>query len=340
MAYLDHTYGIEIECYLPQGGSQTEVAAAITERLGNLGTCAQEHYNHANRPYWKIVTDGSLGDYQRGIEIVSPILRGAEGFEAINRVMGALNDYGCTVSRSCGLHVHVGAGNGEMTFFKKLLKLYAVYEPVIDSFMPQSRRESRNSYCRSMTSAAPNRVDMATDLNGLLRIAGGESRYYKLNLTAYRTHRTVEFRQHSGTLDAAKACNWTKFCLRMVEAARAGEDIPSGVTTSVNHARPGSKSHLVGQMMMRPEGVTGPEACAATGWPAISLPQQARTCGINFTTRRMGRMVRYYAQTAPAASPLAITLEALLDRLGCEQDERTYFQARTTSMSGAVQWAA
>jgi hypothetical protein len=60
----------------------------------------------------------------------------------------------------------------------------------------------------------------------------------------------------------------------------------------------GTKAQLVGRLMLRPEGVTGPEAMAATGWPSISLPQQAAMCGLSYTTKREGRYVRYFAKPA------------------------------------------
>jgi hypothetical protein len=342
-----NTYGIEIECYLPEGGNRQHLAAAITSRLGAAGACHEQDYNHITQLHWKIVTDGSLGDYSRGVEIVSPVLSGEAGLEAIGRVMNALTDYGCTVSRRCGLHIHVGVGAASTDFFKAILKAYGYFEPVIDGFMPPSRRASANMYCRSVTHLMPGTIDQATSLNYLINLMashGGEARYHKLNLIAYRRHQTVEFRQHSGTLEASKAVNWTKLCLRLVAAAQAGKTIAtevSATTVPMNRARPGSKGWQVGQMMLRPEGVTGAEAMAATGWPSISLPQQARACGIGFTTQRTGREVRYFAQAAQASTQATpATLDGLLDWAECADGERAYFRGRAQDLSGPTAWAA
>ena len=338
----DHTFGIEIECYLPDATSATACAAAVTARLGS--PCVAEGYNHTTRSHWKIVTDGSLGDYTRGIEIVSPVLQGQDGLDATRRVMEALTDFGCTVSKKCGLHVHVGAGAApSLDFFKNLQKLYAHFEPVINGFMPASRRKSANPYCRSITHVALPAVDRAPNLTGMIRLMtahGGEARYHKLNLDAYRKHHTVEFRQHSGTLDGTKAVNWTLFCLRMVDAAKAGVSIATQGVAQTSAARPGSKASLVGALLQRTEGVTRAEAMAATGWPSISLPQQAAACGLGFTTQRTGREVRYFAQAAAATSTVPATLDGLFDTLACPPDERDYFRARTANLSGPVQWAA
>lgn len=344
MSHLDASFGVEIECYLPEGASAAACAAAINQRLGSLGTCQPESYNHIRRNNWKIVTDGSLGDYARGIEIVSPVLIGQQGLTAIEIVCRALSDFGCTVSKKCGLHVHVGVAGQPVQFFKNLVKLYSVYEPVIDSMMPLSRRASTNAYCRSMTTANPLAIDRARDFSGVVIAATGsspriENRFFKLNLVAFNRHSTVEFRQHSGTLDASKAKNWTVTCLRMVQAAKG--QLSLGAAPAENRARPGSKAHKIGEMLLRPEGVTGPEICTAMGWPSVSIPAQAQAAGLQITSQRTGRTVRYWAVNAQAVSPAtAITIDGFAQVIGASDEERSYMHQRASDLSGSVQWAA
>lgn len=340
--HLDAGFGVELECYLPEGATPHQAAAAVTSRLG--APCVAEGYNHQLRSHWKVVTDGSLGDYIRGVEFVSPILRGEDGLAQLEKVCRALTDFGCTVSRKCGLHVHVGVGAPGLDFFKNLVKLYSVYEPVIDSLMPASRRASSNMFCRSMTAARPALVDRATDLAGVLQAATGaavgERRYFKLNLAAYSKHRTVEFRQHSGTLDANKARKWTLLCLRIVAAARRGA-LPVSAGPALNQARAGTKAHQIGQMFLRPEGVTGREVMVAMGWPSVSMPQQARACGIEVTSQRTGREVRYFARSAAQAVPAApITVAGFAEVIGASADERAYMHQRASDLSGSIAWAA
>ena len=50
----------------------------------------------------------------------------------------------------------------------------------------------------------------------------GAARYKKLNLMSFWQHGTVEFRHHQGTVEAQKAENWVRMCLRMCLAAREG----------------------------------------------------------------------------------------------------------------------
>ena len=42
-------------------------------------------------------------------------------------------------------------------------------------------------------------------------------RYYKMNLQSYSRHQTIEFRQHSGTVEFTKISNWILFLHNLVE---------------------------------------------------------------------------------------------------------------------------
>ena len=49
----------------------------------------------------------------------------------------------------------------------------------------------------------------------------------KVNLEAYSRHRTVEFRQHSGTINFTKIENWVRFLGRMIIFASTSS-LPTG----------------------------------------------------------------------------------------------------------------
>jgi hypothetical protein len=348
MTMFNRSFGVEIEAYLPVGTTAAELADAISARGVD---CRYESYNHGLRSYWKLVTDGSLGDMTRGIEAVAPPITGPAGIAAMRTVLSAMEDFGCSVGRKCGLHVHVGVGAPAIGFFRNLLKMYQFFEPVIDRCMPSSRRASANGYCRSVTHIQPAKIDAAPSLDKLLRLFGTlshEQRYYKLNLRAYERYRTVEFRQHAGTLSGDKAAFWVQLCLRMVERAFGGP-LHVGSTVGavqvgagpVNSQTPGTKAWQLAELMLRPDGVSGPEAIAAMGWVGISLSQEVRRMGIPYTTLRTGRVVRYYAQAAAVASaPVTPTLAGMFGALGCDADEQAYFAARTQNLSGTTAWAA
>lgn len=60
--------------------------------------------------------------------------------------------------------------------------------------------------------------------------------------------------------------------------------------------RPGSKLETIVGLLKRPEGCTAKECMDQVGWPAISMPQQARAAGIKLRKEKAkGEVTRYYA---------------------------------------------
>ncbi|MBF0350919.1 MAG: amidoligase family protein [SAR324 cluster bacterium] len=208
------TYGIEIECLSTL--SHQALAALITE----AGVpCQQQGYNHNTTTCWKIVNDGSVMGSGYSTEVVSPVLSGEEGLRQIEIVCRVLGEAGCTINRSCGLHVHHDARDFKFGNWKRLVKAYAKFEDVLDSFMPESRRKNNNTYCRSAVigtlGGLCEKVNQQTNYVGIKSMIG--TRYVKLNVESFLRHGTVEFRHHSGTMDFDKIANWIKVTQAMVE---------------------------------------------------------------------------------------------------------------------------
>jgi hypothetical protein len=222
------TFGAEIEALLPQG----QYREGLRDAIRAIGlTCEIEDLNHTTRTWWKLTTDGSLGDYVRGTETVSPILIGDDGFAALRTVCDVLTAMPARITTNCGLHIHVGVKGRDVGFFKRLVKLYATYEPVIDTWMARSRRDDTNRMCSTIRSYADNAALYgATTLDELgvaygINVAHarqgrhGHAKYRKLNLYNVWDRGTVEFRHHHGTVDKVKVENWARLCMRMVLAA-------------------------------------------------------------------------------------------------------------------------
>lgn len=58
-----------------------------------------------------------------------------------------------------------------------------------------------------------------------------------------------------------------------------------------------TKTSIVRDMLLRPEGVTAKEVLAATGWPAVSMPQQAKAAKLELTTTKdEGQPTRYFGK--------------------------------------------
>ena len=59
-----------------------------------------------------------------------------------------------------------------------------------------------------------------------------------VNLASYARHGTIEFRQHSGSTNANKICNWITFCVHFVSKAIQAQVLPAAqVETSVTPGR-------------------------------------------------------------------------------------------------------
>ena len=231
------TFGIELEFFgIDQEKVQDVLEAAGVACYTDNGdddyncygdNCGEDYCRSCNpessaRSGWKITDDGSIyanpsSSYDPGVELVSPILQGQDGLREVMKVAKLMMNAGAQVNKTCGFHVHIGAADLSGDAFINLVKRYALHENLIDSFMPRSRRESRNTYCRSV-------VNLLSSVSGIRHGSTMQSvasqfhdRYFKLNLCAYLRHGTVEFRHHSGTVSAEKIVNWIIFCQNFVE---------------------------------------------------------------------------------------------------------------------------
>lgn len=70
------------------------------------------------------------------------------------------------------------------------------------------------------------------------------------------------------------------------------EAAPAGAAKAV---RPGSKLEAVVALLKRSEGCTVAEVLKATGWPSVSMPQQARAAGLTLRKEKQDGATRYWA---------------------------------------------
>lgn len=117
----------------------------------------------------------------------------------------------------------MNAEDFNITTWRNLLLSYKHAEAEIDKFMPASRRGGSNTYCGSLIQFPDERIRSARNIRELQGLF--PSRYMKVNLQAYSRHRTVEFRQHSGTISFTKIENWggldrIYLCIRGFSACR------------------------------------------------------------------------------------------------------------------------
>lgn len=227
---FNRQFGVEIEFF------GTGSITTLKNKLRAKGISVEsESYNHQLRTHWKITTDSSINPSRgTGREIVSPILKGADGLDQLRRVCEALQEWGGLINRTCGLHIHFDAANLQLDAWKTLYKNYITCESTIDSMMPNSRRGNRNTYCKSLLNRFSSKqqayraIKSARDIEGLSRAITNRSRYGKVNAESYFRHKTVEFRQHSGTIEYTKISNWILFLHGMVSYAEKGKEVTNG----------------------------------------------------------------------------------------------------------------
>ena len=210
----DLTFGVEIECY---HANKTRLQAEMAAR----GLDAYETgYNHTDSTTrYKLAHDGSIRGSGDACECVTPILKGTDGENSLRLACEALHAVGARVNMSCGLHVHFGAADMSDEHYVRIFKNYQRLEMLIDKFMPASRRGDNNTYCGTL--ARYNYIGCTTKAD--VRTTMHNNRYCKVNPMSYGSHRTIEFRQHSGTTDYTKIYWWIEFLRALIDYSLKNE---------------------------------------------------------------------------------------------------------------------
>lgn len=227
--WLGRTVGIEMEMNTTTTAGATLSEQAIREAIApvvgrRLGT--GRGYFHSNGRTWDVKSDGSCG-----WEVASPALTlDDEGDNAeLRGVCDALTNVRPMVNRQCGLHVHVDCRDFNWDDMRRLIALWARYEPFFFSLCPPSRR--RNQYCAPVRRTewagqdSGNWSEMNAAINAsteteFARHARTSGRYTALNTSGWWTNGRVEFRLHSGTVNYVKIRNWTKLLCAIVARAK------------------------------------------------------------------------------------------------------------------------
>jgi hypothetical protein len=350
MQNLSHlTFGAEFEVILPASLASHSNAAREIARLSGLEVIPAARVGRADRDSqaFRVVHDGSVHGAGLSAEFVSPVLRGQEGLDKITKFAQTLAAIGATVNQSCGFHVHVGGFRAQLPFFKNLVKLYSKFEVAIDTVMPASRRGNVQNYCKSIARVSPQAIDAATSIDGIILAATGHrssdysARFYKLNLAAFSKHTTVEFRQHAGTVDAAKAVAWIKTCLRIVAAAEQGK---SGHVTATGDFRAlPIKAKTVAELITRPQGATRAEVLQVLSavdpiYRTISVRRQAQIAGLTLRAERARgeRHERFFASVNGAATvEVPATLSGLFALISAPAEEASFFATRAAQLAAA-----
>lgn len=221
-------FSAEIECYYSDYEKAVETLRKIPKEFG-------------------VATDGSLGS--EGIEIQTPILGGKAGEETIKNVGKELLKNKFYVDNTCGLHIHLDAvdlqNNPEI--LKRVWAFYIVFEDVILSFLPRSRRQ--NNYCRLLknqfhVAEVVNTYDMENleklwyrsnhkgRIKGYKRDKYHDSRYSGINFHSLLAYGHIEIRYHSGTINPFKILEWANLHLQILDKS---QKIETSILRNASH---------------------------------------------------------------------------------------------------------
>jgi hypothetical protein len=183
-------------------------------------------------------------EYRRGglqpVEYRTPILRGAEGMQALASFVTYLADRDAVVDSACGLHLHVGVPNGKGPWRKQdiccehnpeerpmyLLSLGLEFGMSQDClYRISGDGRAGNGYCRPLDSGRLRDI-----YNALLSVSHRppeESLRYVdterlgCNLGAYRYHNSTEFRLWRATLVSREVLDFLSLSLGTADKALA-----------------------------------------------------------------------------------------------------------------------
>lgn len=220
----NRTFGVEIELFIPNALGYRGLLNKLND--ANID-CSFEGYTHRVMSTWKLVTDASLNTMRgyKAFELVSPICQGQSSIDQLKTILNILEASGCKVNKSCGIHVHVGINDFTTKNLTNLIKFYGKHQEEIDMIMQPSRRTSfNNRWAKKIDINAIwnnlNKCESFRDVENLMH-----TRYKVINVFAFRKYGTVEFRQHGGSIDAMKVCNWVALLCNMCDTVKKKANI-------------------------------------------------------------------------------------------------------------------
>lgn len=250
-------WSTEIECYV------TDIPLFI-KGLRSLPDDFGINRDGSLRNAGNDTVDGKI--LKQGIEITTPILKGKQGENYLRKLCGMLNDKDNTrVDATCGTHIHIDMSDCRRDFetVKRLMAFHWIYETVIMSFLPASRRSSQ--YCQSLkNNYSIKKISSTTCYDQLCsvwyknrnisnRYDKKHTRYHGINLHSMFADGHAEVRYHSGTTHPKKIMHWVSLhtriidlCVGMVGARPSVEEIIHEGLTPLG--RPRALNRLTQQM--------------------------------------------------------------------------------------------
>lgn len=221
MNFIDYMKKIVDEAQYPAKEYKKDMTL---KREGKLSMKPEGRDTPTGQVCWSYKHDGSVHGGQENREIVSPILRGENGIKQLKIICSAMRRSGFYSNATAGVHVHLGAAGLSLDTFKNICWNYTGFEPLIDMMFPSDRRWSNAYFAESFSSISnfEQKLDRANSFADLTNYSGimGGGRYWKVNLQAFNSLGTIEFRQCIGTNDDRLITWFLYYCFYLMEASK------------------------------------------------------------------------------------------------------------------------
>jgi len=168
-------------------------------------------YHWAFDSIFGIKSDGSIS----GREFVSPPLSGDVGYDHVVKFCDTMESKQYSVDRSCGYHVHIDLTDATFDQIKATMLGYTYTEDIWQQLVAPHRRNT--GYARSNLSYRGYKYWDRKDLMAWRSIPDLTSRYVWCNIQAYNRHKTIEIRNHEGTINGQATMNWAKAHAKFVD---------------------------------------------------------------------------------------------------------------------------
>lgn len=234
-------FGVEIEM---TGLTRKKAAETVAEMLnsrvqGPDSTCYHTRtIRDSKGRTWKVMRDSSIdpvrndggSDYldEYRVEFVTPPLN-YEDIELLQAIVRKLKENGAKSHRSCGIHIHVDGANHTPESLRRLVNFMTSRQDLIYEALEIGDRE--NSWCHKLNKTLLDAMKKDKTLTkeraeeiwysrandgysgGIDHQHYNTTRYHGVNLHAFFTKGTVEFRLFNSTLHAGKIKAYIQFCL-------------------------------------------------------------------------------------------------------------------------------
>ena len=276
-------FGVEIEL---TGITREQAAKVIAKHFGTTASYLGTYYKTYGAPdrkgrMWKAMSDSSIQTYHKdgtradstyACEVVTPILQ-YEDMDDLQNIVRELRKAGAIANNSCGIHVHVDGKNHTAESLTRLINFATGRQDLFYEALEIGERA--NQWCHKMNKALLKAMKSSDNSReSLERIwyseandgyRGGinhehynRTRYHGINLHAFFTKGTVEFRLFNGTTHAGKIKAYVQFCLAMSAWALDSNETKLHFKSCKDYT-PEQKERLMTRVLAKRLGLSGPE---------------------------------------------------------------------------------